>query len=366
MTSETHYTLSPVEKNILRQTYDEIDPKLSFLLDELSKQGASECFHKHSTFKDHLFGVWKIMKLWGQPDSVCRCGLFHSAYSNSYVNLAIYKANTDRDKVVEMVGPEAEDLIYKFCTVPRHDLVFNRLMSQPDTSLKVPVEGMTVKHIKTNEDFHVPRELIRTFLIMTMADHADQYYSWQDKLFNNQDGRFSFSGNNPATLWPGDGRPGLWMNSVSRLGILVRSSFSEGENPQPPHIPPVFNNCTVILSPENERKARDLYWDAICNKTETSQHEEAEKLLLSAVELNPFIAEPNAVLAQIYTVRKDNEKAARYASEAVRLLMQWGTAWDKRMNWDSWVAWSRVLLQGAVKNNWPTTAWGIINLGLVE
>lgn len=53
--------------------------------------------------------------MWDQPQALCRCGLFHSAYSNSYVNLAIFKEGVDRALVQSDCGIEAEDLIHKFC-----------------------------------------------------------------------------------------------------------------------------------------------------------------------------------------------------------------------------------------------------------
>lgn len=36
-----------------------------------------------------LLEVHWILCLWSAPDVVCRCGLYHSGYSNSYINLAI-------------------------------------------------------------------------------------------------------------------------------------------------------------------------------------------------------------------------------------------------------------------------------------
>ena len=56
-----------------------------------------------------------MLATWDQPEALARCGLFHSAYSNSYVNLAIFKAGQDRELVKEDCGVEAEELIYKFC-----------------------------------------------------------------------------------------------------------------------------------------------------------------------------------------------------------------------------------------------------------
>lgn len=39
-----------------------------------------------------------------QDEDVCRCALFHSAYSNSYVNLAVFQEGTERSKVAEVRG----------------------------------------------------------------------------------------------------------------------------------------------------------------------------------------------------------------------------------------------------------------------
>lgn len=43
---------------------------------------AGECWHKKSDFKSHLFETYKMAKLWGQDDVLCKCALMHSAYSN--------------------------------------------------------------------------------------------------------------------------------------------------------------------------------------------------------------------------------------------------------------------------------------------
>lgn len=58
--------------------------------------------------------------------------------------------------------------------------------------------------------------------------------------------------------------------------------------------------------------------------------------------------------------------SASQAERAVRLLCQWGTQWDKRMSWEAWLAFARVIVQNAKQRTWPTTAFGMLNLGLVE
>ena len=74
--------------------------------------------------------MYRILKIWKAPESVCRCDLFHSAYSNSYVNLAIFDPSTGRDVVRVHVGDEAKRLIHLFCIVPRQPLIHDELLFQ--------------------------------------------------------------------------------------------------------------------------------------------------------------------------------------------------------------------------------------------
>lgn len=41
----------------------------------------AECFHKKSSFFQHLFEVYKMMMVWGQGEVMAKAGLMHSAYS---------------------------------------------------------------------------------------------------------------------------------------------------------------------------------------------------------------------------------------------------------------------------------------------
>ncbi|KAJ7546641.1 hypothetical protein O6H91_08G049300 [Diphasiastrum complanatum] len=252
----------------------------------------------------------------------------------------------------------------------------------------IPPEGITLKHIRTGEDLQVPRRLVAIFLVLTMADFIDQLYSWQDSLFENEDGRLEFRGNTWTALWPGDGKPGLWMTAISRMGVLLNilvkeeeleRQFSTKTNANGHDaslqgdfldvklvIPPIFNKCSVILPSLDQIKARDLYWEAVCMDIKERSLEEAEGLLLKACNCNPWIGEPYLLLAQIYLSKGWFEVALANAKEGLRLLMDWGTNWDKRMSWEGWVAWARVLELNARENTWPKSSWGMINLGLVK
>ncbi|XP_068640581.1 uncharacterized protein [Aristolochia californica] len=422
-------TLVESARPFLRGELESADPQLSSLLAVLRSVGAGECWHKHGSFLDHLVDMYRIPYLWGCPRSVALCGLFHSAYSNSYVNLAIFDPSTGRDVVCRHVGPEAERLIHLFCIVPRQPLIHDDLLFHysdddlvehlRDSMISVrnakekgifsreeawrkklhsvlPAEGVVVKHIKTSEAVRVSRRIVATFLLMTMADFSDQLFGFQDQLFENENGRLEFSGENSfATLWPGNGKPGLWMNSISRMGalynLIVREEeiFAEernrgdnidgglpvnGQNKDGKDrdedldlvVPPVFDYCTKVLDAGEQIIARDLYWEAVCNHGGSKGLEGVEELLSRSIEKNPFVGEPHVVLAQFYLIKGRFEEAEREAEQGLRRLLEWGSPWDKRTSWEGWIAWTRVLLMKAKEQSWPKTGWGILNLGLVR
>ncbi|KAL6954523.1 hypothetical protein U1Q18_047553 [Sarracenia purpurea var. burkii] len=422
-TNQYLQTLLESARPFLRGELESIDKRLPSLVAVLRSVGAGECWHKHGSFLDHLIDVYRILKLWKAPDAVCLCGLFHSAYSNSYVNLAIFDPSTGRDTVRGHVGEAAERLIHFFCIVPRQPLIHDDLLfrytdselvehlKQSEISLRdakerglfnedeawrnklqslVPPNGVVVKHIKTGEDVQVSRRLVAVFLLMTIADFSDQIFGFQDVLFDNSNGRLEFSGNNSAAaLWPGDGKPGLWMNSTSRMGaiysLIVReeeifiekrrrdldlgikegllSSLAGRDEELELVIPPVFENCNRVLDSGEQIVARDLYWEGVCDSASKGDR---EMLLQRCVEKNPFVGEPHVVLGQIYLSKGRFEEGGREAEKGLTLLLEWGSPWDKRMAWEGWVAWARVLVMKAKERSWPHTSWGILNLGLVN
>ncbi|CAK9155575.1 unnamed protein product [Ilex paraguariensis] len=418
--SENQYleTLLQSARPFLRGELESIDKNLPSVIAVLRSAGAGECWHRHGSFQYHLFDVYRILKLWKAQECICLCGLFHSAYSNSYNNLAIFDAATDRDTVRGLVGEAAERLMYLFCVVQRHPLIHDDLLFQyTDSELVehlelskislrkskeigifneeefwrvklqslVPANGITVKHIKTGEEVVLSRRVIAVFLLMTIVDFSDQFFGYQDVLFENSNGRLEFSGDNNAALWPGDGRPGLWMNSISRMGALYTMLVREEEIYMEESkrsgddgvlkdreyegielvIPPVFENCTRVLDAEDQIESRDLYWEVMCDSSEKGL-QRAEEKLLRCVEKNPFIGEPHLVLGQLYLSKERFEDAEREVQEGLTLLLEWGNPWDKRMSWEGWIAWARVMWIKAKERSWPKTSWGIINLGLVK
>lgn len=392
----------------LRGELENIDSNLPKLVAVLKSVGAGECWHKHGSFLDHLIDIYRILKLWRTPDAVCLTGLFHSAYSNSYVNLAIFDPSTGRETVRHHVGDVAERLIHLFCVVPRQKLILDDLLFKYDDvnelmrhvmesgekvgrdeewRVKIrsvlPHDGIVMKHIKTGEDVCLSRRVVAFFLLMTIADFSDQLFGFQDVLFENTNGMLRFEGNNVKNaLWPGDGKPGLWLSSLSRMGAIYRLIVREeelylselggrvnGVNDRDEDIelviPPIFDNCTKVVSAADQIEARDFYWEGVCG-AEKRGLDGCEEVLRKSVEKNPFVGEPHVVLGQIYLSQGRFEEAEKESEEGLRLLLEWGSPWDKRMSWEGWIAWCRVLVIKAKEKSWPDTSLGIINLGLVR
>lgn len=319
-------------------------------------------------------GVHNILRLWNQGETIGRVGLLHSAYSNSYVNLALFDPNqeAERNLMKGLVGDEAEDLVHMFCIIDRQSVVVNTLLKGGF----IPNDGISVPHLrKPEEEVFLSAETLRMLTVFTMADMADQYFGWQDRLFGGDEmiNSMLLPGDRPEShestaLWPGLSQPGLWMSYLSELGAVARTFVSTDSNESSglvADLPPVFNNCTQLLRREDEAKARDLYWSIMTGQIR--EFDDVIATLNASITHNPWAFEPHVVLAQKYLHKNNFEDAKKAASRALELQLQWGTAWDKRLSFAAWVAWTRVMYQRAEdKLTWPANSWDVNNFGLVR
>jgi len=377
---------------ILADDYESMDPVvLPQSLAALKSRGSTLCWHKHSTFHDHLLGVHNILRLWGQGPLIGRVGLFHSAYSNSFVNLALFQIS-ERDYMKTLVGSKAEEMVYLFCSIDRQKVVVETLLKLG----YIPKDGLSVPHLRNeNEQVYLSPETLRLLVVFSMADVADQYFGWQDQLFGGggNKGSMLIPGQDDPTrhvstaIWPGISRPGLWMSYLSQLGQVARtfdpewrqdtSSKDNDDQSDGPllDIPPVFDNCTKVLSVEDEAASIDLYWEVVTSSSEVSALDATEleqksqvemNKLQQSMDLNPWAFEPHVLMAQKLLHAGEFEQAAAAARRALALQSQWGTPWDKRLSLGAWVAWTRVLLQRSeAQEAWPTNSFGVNMLGLV-
>ena len=87
----------------------------SIKIDFLESLGCFEKGHKGQTLLEHLLGTKEILKKWGAPEYLQDAGLFHSVYGTS---VFLYQSTDDRVKVRELIGEQAEEIVFMFCSLP--------------------------------------------------------------------------------------------------------------------------------------------------------------------------------------------------------------------------------------------------------
>jgi len=86
--------------------------------------------HNDKMLFDHLYGTYLILKENNRPEYVCMAGLFHSVYETEYFQ---FKTPYTREYVKSILGNDAENLIYEFCTTqPRVNSLISNTKNWPD------------------------------------------------------------------------------------------------------------------------------------------------------------------------------------------------------------------------------------------
>ena len=339
------------------------DADLAPVLPTVLARGVGQDWHKAGTFRHHLVGVARSLALWQQPRHVRLLGLLHSVYGNAFVDLVKFDAATERSRLQALVGPAEEELVYLFCTASRREFVQKVLAGQ------IEADGSLSLHTNQGEAITLAPDVVAAFIVVSMADTIEQWFSWQDDIYS----RFpdtDTSRQQPvhwmASLWPGPMRPsGRMLHQINRLGLALQHPALKNRLP----IPPVFSSCTAALGARDDAAAASLYWSVIQQDQPLVDLDVATGVLEQAVRLNPWVGEPQMVLAQLYLSAGRREDAARAAASALQAFCSWGNAWDKRVQWDAWVAWTRILLQGATADGpgaWPERLDKLNNLALRE
>src|SRR3989344_3249265 len=159
------------------------DPELAPVLPTVLARNVGQDWHKAGTFRHHFVGVVK------------------------------FDPAKERARVREIAGESAEHLVYLFCTQSRTQFVQKVLAHalEADGSLVLQKDGQD--HVLT------PYE-VAAFIIVSMADTIEQWFSWQDDIFSrfpdvqhrHQKAHWA------ASLWPGPMRPsGRMVHQINGL-----------------------------------------------------------------------------------------------------------------------------------------------------
>ena len=339
------------------------DADLAPVLPIVLARGVGQDWHKAGTFRHHLVGVARSLALWRQPRDVRLLGLLHSVYGNAFVDLVKFDAASERGRLQALVGKGAEHLVYLFCTMSRAQFVQKVLAGQlqADGSLIVEKNGPAPR-----QTVHLTPYEVAAFIVVSMADTIEQWFSWQDEVYSrfpDTDSSRPQAVHWAASLWPGPMRPSARMLSqIAALGLALQHPGLRGQLP----LPPVFNGCSQALTAADEAAATALYWSVIQLDQPLVDLDGATATLEQAVRLNPWVGEPQMVLAQLYLSAGRAGDATRAARAALQAFCSWGNAWDKRVQWDAWIAWTRILLQSAEHGGWPERLDRLNNVALKD
>lgn len=236
------------------------DADLAPVLPVVLARGVGQDWHKAGTFRHHLVGVARSLALWQQPRDVRLLGLLHSVYGNAFVDLVKFDAASERGRLQALVGKGAEHLVYLFCTMSRAQFVQKVLAGQlqADGSLIVEKNGPAPR-----QTVHLTPYEVAAFIVVSMADTIEQWFSWQDEVYSrfpDTDSSRPQAVHWAASLWPGPMRPSARMVSqIAALGLALQHPGLRAQLP----LPPVFNGCSRALTADDEAAATALYWSVI-------------------------------------------------------------------------------------------------------
>lgn len=354
-------TLFARAQSLLDEEWLVRDADLAPVLPVVLARGVGQDWHKAGTFRHHLVGVARSLALWQQPKEVRLLGLLHSVYGNAFVDLVKFDASNEREQLKSLIGEQAEHLVYLFCTLSRTQLVQKLLAGDvaADGSMQIERNGP-----EPRQSIALSAYEVAAFAIVSMADSMEQWFSWQEDIYSrfpavdsSRQQRVHWA----ASLWPGPMRPSSRMLSqISGLGHALRHPALREQLP----LPPVFDHCQQLLNAGQEAAATALYWSVIQLDQPLVDLDAAIATLKQAVTLNPWVGEPQMVLAQLYLSAGRNADAAKAAESALQCFCCWGNAWDKRVQWDAWMAWTRILRQSAQEGRWPARLDKLNNMAL--
>jgi len=331
-------------QHILNRNYAKLDSKAPEMLGYMqSQRGITEFAHARTPFHVHLTNTWTMLHAWNQPEHVTRCGMFHSIYSGQvfYFREMDMTSLSDRQKLRDVVGERAEQTIYNFCDTNRQKSMPLADYSGTESSeLLKPLIEIGKPLTQNAYDFELKIDPSRTHrltsgelaevILVTVADIAEQLVGTNTFLDIYQKPE-------PTELWPGDGSPGLGYSFFSKMCYTARPFLS--------HVPPIFENCSKILDPEEEAEARRIYWKVTLEESRDMSKSQIKKKiddLEKCARLNPYIAEPHVLMAQCFYNLKDYDACFEHCCRALELFYSWGTAWDKRRFWEQWIGFTKL------------------------
>jgi hypothetical protein len=257
---------------------------------ELARRRADLVEHARGSLERHLLGVHAILERWGQPERVRLAGLVHSGYSTESFGFRLFGPR-ERARVRELVGVDAERLVYAFGGSKREDLLRAAEDSADAVSMVMRWDGPPVT---------LGRRDVAELLVIHSANLAEQ------------------------TCGP-RGAPAPWLADVSHLLALARRAAE---------VPPrVFEAGTQTLTAKDEATLIEDY-SALLPRGSPA----ADVTAASGNDLFPTspVGEPLVIAGLMALAARRAKKAAALGRRALLAFDAWGVSWDKRLGVARW------------------------------
>jgi hypothetical protein len=126
--------------------------------------GIEKVPHTRKNYLAHLVAVYKLMESCGQPEDLCRAGLFHSIYGTA--RFQGFKLPLEqRGAVAELIGPRAERLAFWNCMMDRDS--FDRLL--PESR-----DAYSIRNRETGEPMQLTRSEYDELCSVHLFDWLEQ------------------------------------------------------------------------------------------------------------------------------------------------------------------------------------------------
>ncbi len=103
------------------QTYSYDLDNYNVLFQSLEALGAKTLGHVNGSLIAHLEGTYQYLKTWGNRQELCVAGLYHAVYSTHGYQHQLVTLD-QRDLIIQIIGIEAESIVYHFSACDRHHL----------------------------------------------------------------------------------------------------------------------------------------------------------------------------------------------------------------------------------------------------
>lgn len=157
-------TREEIMREVGRNRCGSMDEQLENRLRFLRKASTEQMPHSEVGLFDHLLGTRQLLVEWKARPALCDAGLFHSVYSTDQYELAAIPLSM-RDEVRQLIGDEAESLVWLFCMM-RRETLFDQLDKDRDFS---------VQHRLTGEWIPLTEGQFHDLITMTFANSLEAF-----------------------------------------------------------------------------------------------------------------------------------------------------------------------------------------------